>query len=96
MKLALVQATIRRDAFTTTTTTVPEHELKIVRAIFGKENVKVGSEVGEREFEPDSEYDRLCQKYGDEKTIAIYGEPENNKLADEMTPKKGTKPAATE
>jgi hypothetical protein len=88
MKLPLLKVSIRRDAFTTTPVTVPEHELKMVRAVFGKDNVTVGAAAGERDFEPDAEYERLTQKYGPEKTVAIYGEAENSKLPDDMKPKK--------
>lgn len=71
---------IRRDAHTTTPVQVGLHEVPVLQAIFGEENIHnihgkplVGDEaatlgeadiVGEREFSANDEYDRLAIRYG--------------------------------
>ena len=73
---------IRRDAMTTTVTTIPKHELEIAQAIFGLENVHnaryeridevgLGEPVGTFEQEGD-EMARLMGKYGEEAVSKIY------------------------
>jgi hypothetical protein len=76
-KVPVYTVLIRRDAHTTTPTTVPEHEVAVLQTLFGKENVQnldgkpVGGESGVGldkpvgEWTPSkNEFERLAKKYG--------------------------------
>ncbi|MDQ2150066.1 hypothetical protein RBI22_15210 [Alcaligenaceae bacterium C4P045] len=81
--LKVLQVTIRRDAQTITPTSVLEHELPVLRAIYGKENVqKTGTADKAREVETDQEYKRLADKYGMEALTTVYGDEESGRLDD--------------
>lgn len=88
----LIEVTIRRDAQTITPVTIPPHEQTILRAIFGKENVVEGEQVGEVELDPAEEHSRLSAKYGAQRVAKIYGEDGGERLA-EMVSRSNVKPA---
>lgn len=82
-KLKLIQVAIRRDQNTTTATNVLEHELPVLRSIYGKESVTVtGHSDKPREIETDGEYQRLANKYGAEAMVKVFGDEEAGKLDD--------------
>lgn len=70
----LMLVKIRRDANTINKVTVPNHELPILRTMFGKENVVVGDQVSTYDLEPAGEIERLSAKYGSQKVAKVYGE----------------------
>lgn len=75
MHITLVTATVTRDAMTHLPTHIPAHELPIVQAIFGEDNVQVTSEdAGTVELDPAEEGQRLVGKYGDAAVVKGYGE----------------------
>lgn len=78
----ILEVTIRRDAHTITTTTIPAYELTLQRQMFGKENVTEGAVVGELEVDPAGEHERLCAKYGSDKIAKVYGDDEGERLAE--------------
>lgn len=91
--VALLAATIRRDANTITPVTVPAHELPMLRNMFGKENVTVADEpAGTFEVDPAGEYERLGAKYGAGKVAKVYGDDDGLRLA-EMVAKNEVKAA---
>ncbi len=95
LTLALLSVTVRRDAQTIPVVTVPEHEIPILRRIFGKENITKGNQVGTVELDPELEQERLSNKYGAEVVMAVHGDDNGERLAELM--EKGVtadKPAA--
>ena len=78
----ILEVTIRRDAHTITTTTIPAYEMTLQRQMFGKENVTEGAVVGELEADPAGEHERLCAKYGADKIAKVYGDDEGERLAE--------------
>lgn len=76
MKVNLFSVLVRRDAHTITPTVVTEHEIPVLRTIFGEESVQTpegrvlnddylvaDNAVGQFEA-GDTEFDRLTSKYG--------------------------------
>lgn len=80
--IPLLNVTIRRDANTITPTTVPKHELAILRMMFGKENVQETSVHGTVEVDPEGEHERLSAKYGAAKVTKVYGDDNGERLAE--------------
>lgn len=80
----LLSVTVRRDANTITPVTVPPHELTILRAIFGKENVQEGEQVGVVELESTEEHQRLSAKYGMQRVAKIYGDDDGDRLTEQV------------
>lgn len=95
IKIQMVGATIRRDAFTTIDTVVAPYELTVLRQKFGKENVKEGEPAHVFEADKDTEYERLCAKYGPESIVKIFGDDGGERLA-EMVEKAAMKPTKAE
>ena len=83
MNIPLINATIRRDAHTITTSTVPAYELVILRSMFGKENVQETEGPSKTiDVDPNNEFERLCAKYGAEKVAKVYGDDNGARLAE--------------
>jgi len=81
--ISLVSVRIRRDAHTATPVTVLAHELPILYEIYGKENVAVDESFDDaRELDANSEYQRLCNKYGSIIVEEVYGRESSGRLAD--------------
>jgi len=81
--ISLVSVRIRRDAHTATPVTVLTHELPILFEIYGRENVAVDESVDDaRELDANSEYQRLCNKYGSIIVEEVYGRESSGRLAD--------------
>lgn len=81
--ITLLAVTIRRDANTITPTTVPAHELPMLRNMHGKENVTQADEpAGTVEIDPSAEYERLSAKYGEGKVAKVYGDDDGLRLAE--------------
>ncbi|MFY3311565.1 hypothetical protein [Achromobacter ruhlandii] len=59
LKINVIAVLVRRDAQTTTQTTVALHEAGLLRSIYGKENVTGAEVVAQREIDPDIEQNRL-------------------------------------
>lgn len=75
MNITLVTATISRDPMTRIPTTVPAHELEVVKILFGEDNVQVTSEdAGSVELDPSTEGERLVGKYGDGVVVKVFGD----------------------
>ena len=94
-KVNLIRIRIRRDAHTTTPDTVTEHEIPILKTIFGEENVHAidGKLIDLAETKPVGVYDiksiehergRLERKYGEEVVIHVYGAAALNNLKDKI------------
>lgn len=82
LKLVLLAITIRRDAQTITPTTVPQHELRLLTAIHGKEQIiEQEDDAGHIELDPSTEYERLAKKYGIERVVSTFGETDDNLIA---------------
>lgn len=65
--VATIALSIARDAMTILPVTVPRHELKVQRAIFGKENVLEQDDQSDAkpvEIDVETEVERLAGKYG--------------------------------
>lgn len=87
---------IRRDAHTTIVETVTGHELAVLQAIFGIENVHnksgkridqegLDSPVSTRKIDSvEEEYERISMKYGSAVIERIYGIPTNNTLGSKI------------
>jgi len=83
---SLVGVQIRRDAQTTTPTSVLAHELPILFELYGKENVAVDEPIDDaRELDTNGEYQRLCNKYGSTIVEQVYGRESSGRLADAFT-----------
>jgi len=81
--ISLVNVRIRRDAHTATPVAVLAHELPILYEIYGKENVAVDASIDDaRPLDADSEYQRLCKKYGSIIVEEVYGRESSGRLAD--------------
>jgi hypothetical protein len=81
----LLRFFVRRDAATITTVTVPEHELTILRAIHGKDQVYPDPKdpvAGSCLIDPEGEYGRMSGKYGPNQVAAVYGDDGGFKLAE--------------
>lgn len=88
----LYSVRIRRDAHTTIAETVTGHELPVLQAIFGIENVHnqegkridqegMDSPISTRKIDSiEEEYERLYMKYGSTVIERVYGIPTNNTL----------------
>lgn len=73
--LPLVTATVTRDAMTRLPVTVPKHEIDVMLAIFGEDNVLITNEdAGSIELEESEEGARLVSKYGDAAVVKVFGE----------------------
>jgi hypothetical protein len=59
-----VSTSIRRDSFNTISTLVPAHEVVILQALYGEENITAGEKKGTYSFDDASEMNRLARKYG--------------------------------
>ena len=64
---------VHRDITTTLSVSVPAHEVLILQAIHGRDNVYPGDESGETAIDPDAEFDRLNRKYGEDAVREAYG-----------------------
>lgn len=68
----LLNVLVRKDASTIIPVSVPEYEVSVIGEIFGPENVTEYSDRGSIEVDPESEYERLCNKYGEQAVKDIY------------------------
>lgn len=93
ISVPLMEVTIRRDANTITQHTMPGYELAISRNLFGKENVTLHEMVRPFELDSESEYERLCAKYGHEIVAKVFGDDEGARL-EELVLKEEIKAAA--
>lgn len=74
IKVAAVALTITRDAMTVLPAVVPAHEVDIVKAVFGDDNVLVHDTAQEpRELDPATEAERLVAKYGPDALEKTHG-----------------------
>lgn len=75
MLIPVVALVITRDPMTILPREVPKHEVAVVQAVFGEDNVEVKGEVEGASIELDSslEADRLVQRYGQEAVEKAYG-----------------------
>lgn len=70
----LIAVAIHRDMTTTIHTAVPEHEVPILKAIHGRDNVYPNGPNGEASLlDADAEFDRLNRKYGEDPVGNAYG-----------------------
>ena len=90
----IVSVEIRRDAHTTTPTSVFKNELGILCSLYGKENVSAGDTLCERELDLDNEYSRLVGKYGEKVVAGIFGVAESPALANVIQSNTQQKPVA--
>jgi hypothetical protein len=89
----LLNVTVRRDANTITPTTVPKHELGILRMMFGKENVtETEASTATIEVDTEGEHERLSAKYGAPKVNKVYGDDNGERLA-ELVQRDAVKPS---
>jgi hypothetical protein len=82
LSLLLHAVTVRRDANTITPINVPEHEFTVLRVTHGKENVVIGEPIGTVELNPDHEFERLSNKYGQAKVVKVYGDDDGVRLSE--------------
>ena len=75
MLIPVIALVITRDPMTILPREVPEHEVAVVQAVFGEDNVEVTGKVEGAVIELDSalEADRLVQRYGQEAVEKAYG-----------------------
>ena len=85
--MQVITVLIRKDAHTTTPDYVFEHEIKILKSIFGTENVYVKDKSHDAELNSENEYERLVNKYGPEPVSNVYGVFESGKLEDVIASK---------
>lgn len=71
--VAAVTALVERDATTTLPVTVAAHELEVVKAVFGEENVTGETPAGETVINLAEEPGRLERRYGADAVIATFG-----------------------
>lgn len=73
--ISLVAVMITRDAMTILPRDLPEHELPVVQAVFGEDNVQVLGPVEDQTVTLDSslEAERLAGKYGTDALEKAYG-----------------------
>lgn len=70
----LIAVAVHRDMTTTIHTAVPEHEVPILKAIHGRDNVYPGDPNGESSLlDADAEFERLNRKYGEDPVANAYG-----------------------
>lgn len=69
----LMNVSVHRDITTTIPVSVPAHEIPILEAIHGRDNVFPGAEQGETALDSSTEYDRLTRKFGEEVVREAYG-----------------------
>ena len=69
----LITVAVRRDITTTLSIAVPAHEIPVLHAIHGRDNVFPGEEGDVTAIDPDTEFDRLGRKYGQEAVDTAYG-----------------------
>lgn len=80
--VACVMLTVTRDAMTILPAKVPAHEVEIMKAVHGEENVReIEGPADAVEIDPEGEAERLMQKYGREALEAAYGTNFKGKLA---------------
>ncbi len=75
---------VRRDAQTTTPTTIAAHELPILQVLYGIENVEDSALTGTYPIDEKQEYKRLVLKFGEEVVRSIYGEEHSGQLAQRL------------
>ncbi|WP_334159569.1 hypothetical protein [Achromobacter insolitus] len=95
LKISVIAVLVRRDAQTTTQTTVALHEAGLLRSIYGKENVTGGEVVAQREIDPDVEQSRLMAKYGPELVEKVFGDEESGRLLEALKKAAADSKAAT-
>jgi hypothetical protein len=82
MLVAGVRLMVTRDSMTRLPVTVPAHEVEIMQALHGQENVQVLDEkTGPIGIDPEFEGERLTQKYGRGLITELYGSLAGPKLA---------------
>lgn len=82
MQVACVDLMVTRDSMTHVPITVPAHEVEVLMALHGQENVRVlESSPGATEIDPDAEGERLTQKYGEGLIRELFGATAGMKLA---------------
>lgn len=69
----LVTVAVHRDMTTTLSVSVPAHEILILQAIHGRDNIFPGDEKDETALDAEAEFDRLGRKYGEEAVEKAYG-----------------------
>jgi hypothetical protein len=80
--MALYPVSLRHDAATELTCHVPAHELPILQALYGAENVTRGAAwTATHALDEAQEYARLCRKYGETVVSPLYGPTQPNRLA---------------
>ncbi|MFY4261468.1 hypothetical protein ACOTCG_28025 [Achromobacter xylosoxidans] len=84
LKINVIAVLVRRDAQTTTQTTVALHEAGLLRSIYGKENVTGAEVVAQRDIDPDIEQNRLVAKYGPELVEKVFGDEESGRLLEAL------------
>jgi hypothetical protein len=84
MHCELHQVRVRRDAQTITPTTIAAHELPILHALYGIENVEDSGLYGTYPVDEMQEYKRLVLKFGEDAVRAIYGEEHSGQLAHKL------------
>lgn len=84
LKISVIAVLVRRDAQTTTQTSVALHEAGLLRSIYGKENVTGGDVVAHREIDPEIEQNRLVAKYGPELVEKVFGDEESGRLLEAL------------
>ena len=72
--IPVLNTSLRRDITTTVTKQVPAHELQILHAVHGRDNVYPGKPTTDvAHIDPSGEFDRLCRVYGVEVVEAVFG-----------------------
>ncbi|MFY2599451.1 hypothetical protein ACOTHJ_21240 [Achromobacter xylosoxidans] len=84
LKINVIAVLVRRDAQTTTQTTVALHEAGLLRSIYGKENVTGAEVVAQRDIDPEIEQNRLVAKYGPELVEKVFGDEESGRLLEAL------------
>jgi hypothetical protein len=73
--IPLVVAVVNRDAMTKLPVTVPKHEVDVMLAMFGEDNVQITDEnAGSIELDASEEGARLVGKYGEAAVVAVHGQ----------------------
>lgn len=102
--VAAVTVMVERDAMTTLPTTVAAHEVAILQAVFGDENVTGETDAGVTTIELTEEAERLEKRYGGDAVMKVYPtkaavvkavqEHSKGEVDDEGNPVKSAKAAA--
>lgn len=72
--IALIAVAVHRDITATINVQVPEHEILVLQAVHGEDNVYPGAATGRHAaLDPDAEFTRLCDKYGQDAVRDAYG-----------------------